>query len=68
MQPKPRKRRKVISTPDDPTAPNQLWRLDFVHGACLNGTKLNILTFVGEFTKGYLALEATTSIKAPKVR
>jgi putative transposase len=51
-----------------PTAPNQLWRLDFVHDACLNRTKLKILAVVDEFTRECLALEAHTSIKAPKVR
>jgi len=54
--------------PDAPKAPNQLWSLDFVHDACLNGTKLKILAVVDEFTRECLALEAHTSIKAPKVR
>jgi putative transposase len=51
-----------------PTTPNQLWSLDFVHDACLNGTELRIPAVVDEFTRECLALEAATSIKAPKVR
>ena len=68
VRPKPRRRRQGMPMPDAPTAPNQLWSLDFVHDACLNGTKLKILAVVDEFTRECLALEAHTSIKAPKVR
>jgi putative transposase len=67
-RPRPKKRRKGMPMPDAPTAANQLWSLDFVHDACLNGTKLKILAVVDEFTRECLALEAATSIKAPKVR
>lgn len=65
---KVRKRRKGMPMPDRPTAPGQLWSLDFVHDACLNGTRLKILAVVDEFTRECLALEAHTSIKSPKVR
>lgn len=68
VRPKTRKRRQGMPMPDAPTAPNQLWSLDFVHDACLNGTRLKILAVVDEFTRECLALEAATSIKAPKVR
>ncbi len=68
VRPRPRKRRKGMPMPDAPTAPNQLWCLDFVHDACLNGTRLKILAVVDEFTRECLALEVATSIKAPKVR
>ncbi len=68
VRPKPRKRRKGMPMPDRPTAPNQLWSLDFVYDSCLNGTRLKILAVVDEFTRECLALEAATSIKAPKVR
>jgi putative transposase len=68
VRPKPRRRRKGMPMPDSPTAPNQLWSLDFVHDSCLNGTRLKILVVVDEFTRECLALEAATSIKAPKVR
>lgn len=68
VRPRTRKRRKGMPMPDAPTAPNQLWSLDFVHDACLNGTKLKVLAVVDEFTRECLALQAHTSIKAPKVR
>lgn len=54
--------------PDASKAPNEVWCLDFVHDACLNGTPLKILAIVDEFTRECLALEAATSIRAPKVR
>jgi len=66
VRPKARKRRTGM--PDAPTAANEVWCLDFVHDACLNGTQIKILAVVDEFTRECLALEASTSIKAPKVR
>jgi hypothetical protein len=68
VRPKTRKRKFRTPMPDAPSAPGQLWSLDFVHDACLNGTKLKILTVIDEFTRECLALEAHTSIKAAKVR
>ncbi len=68
VRPKVHKRRKGMPLPDRPTAPGQVWCLDFFHDACLNGTKLKILAVIDEFTRECLALEAHTSIKAPKVR
>jgi putative transposase len=64
VRPKARKRRKGTPMPDAPKRPNELWSLDFVHDACLNGTKLKILVVMDEFTRECLALEAHTSIKA----
>jgi len=68
LKPKAKKRRKGMPMPDRPAAPNQVWCLDFVHDACLNGTKLKILAVVDEFTREVLALEAATSIKAKRVQ
>jgi putative transposase len=68
VRPKPKRRRKGMPMPDAPTAPNQLWCLDFVHDTCLNGSRLKILAVVDEFTRECLALEAAGSIKAPRVR
>lgn len=68
VRPRAKKRRAGMPMPDAPIAPNQLWSLDFVHDACLNGTRLKILAVVDEFTRECLALEAATSIKAARVR
>lgn len=68
VRPKARKRRKGSPMPDAPTAPNEVWSLDFVHDSCLNGTRLKVLAVIDEFTRECLALEAATSIKAVSVR
>lgn len=68
VRPKPRRKRSGMPMPGAPNAANQLWCLDFVHDACLNGTRLKVLAVVDEFTRECLALEAATSIKAPRVR
>lgn len=68
VKPKTRKRRKGMPMPDSPNAPGEVWSLDFVHDTCLNGSRLKILAVIDEYTRECLALEAATSIKAPKVR
>jgi len=68
VRPKARRRKKGSPMPDAPTAPNELWSLDFVHDSCLNGTRLKVLAVIDEFTRECLALEAATSIKATGVR
>lgn len=48
--------------------PNQVWCVDFIHDACLNGSKLKILSVVDEFTRECLALEVDTRLNARRVR
>ena len=66
-----KKRRKKIVTgatvPCKAKAPNQVWAWDFVHDGCLNGEPLRILTFIDEYTRECLALEARSSWKATEV-
>lgn len=47
---------------------NQVWCVDFIHDACLNGTKLKILSVVDEFTRECLALEVDSRLNARRVR
>ncbi len=42
--------------------------MDFIHDACLNGSKLKILSVVDEFTRECLALEVDTRLNARRVR
>ncbi|RYG79129.1 transposase, partial [bacterium] len=63
-----RKRRTGATVPLSAKARNEVWCLDFVHDACLNGTKLKILGVKDEFTKECLALEVATSFRACRVR
>ena len=58
---------------DNPVAlraehPNHVWCVDFIHDACLNGSKLKILSVVDEFTRECLALEVDTRLNANRVR
>jgi putative transposase len=50
------------------SASKEVWTLDFVHDACLNGTKLKILSVVDEFTRECLALEVDTRLNSAAVR
>jgi putative transposase len=55
------------STPTQATHPGQVWTYDFVHDACLNGTKLKLLPVVDEFTRECLAIEVATGLPAERV-
>ena len=59
-----RKRRTGSTVPLSAKARKEVWRLDFVFDACLNGTKLKILGIKDEFTKECLALEVATNFQA----
>lgn len=48
--------------------PGHVWCVDFIHDACLNGSKLKILSVVDEFTRECLALEVDTRLNARRVR
>ena len=63
-----RKKRTGNPMPGAPTAPGEVWSLDFVHDSCLNGTKLKVLAIIDEFTRECLALEVATSIKSVSVQ
>ncbi|MCC7102872.1 MAG: IS3 family transposase [Fimbriimonadaceae bacterium] len=63
-----RKKRTGASVALKAVAPNQVWCVDFIHDACLNGTKLKILSVVDEFTRECLALEVATKLNAASVR
>lgn len=63
-----RKRRTGSTVPFAAEAPNQGWCVDFCFDACLNGTKLKILSVVDEVTRECLALEVATRINSSQVR
>ena len=63
-----RKRRTGSTVPFAAEAPNQVWCVDFCFDACLNGTKLKILSVVDEITRECLALEVATRINSCQVR
>ncbi|MBN9500904.1 MAG: hypothetical protein J0H02_03885 [Armatimonadetes bacterium] len=55
-----RKRRTGNSIALKAEHPNHVWSVDFIHDACLNGSKLMILSVMDEFTRECLALEVDT--------
>lgn len=69
--PKRRRRRRhagvSAAAPTQATHPGHVWTYDFVHDACLNGTKLKVLPVVDEFTRECLAIEVATGLPAGRV-
>ncbi|SRR5581483_8165005 len=63
-----RKKRTGSVLPLAPSAPNEVWCLDFCYDTCLNRTKLKILTIIDEFTRECLALEVGTTFRSLKVQ
>lgn len=69
-RPARRQRRPAAAPAEPPTqasAPGQVWTYDFVQDACLNGSKLRLLTVVDEFTRECLAIHVATSLPAVRV-
>lgn len=67
-----RQRRRPVGVsastpPTQATHPGQVWTYDFVHDACLNGTKLKLLPVVDEFTRECLAIEVASGWPAERV-
>ncbi len=68
---RPARRHRAASAahgpPTQASAPGQVWSYDFVQDACLNGSKLRLLTVVDEFTRECLAIHVATSLPAVRV-
>jgi putative transposase len=58
---------RPVMVPVQATHPNHVWTYDFMHGHCLNGTPLKVLTVMDEFTREGLAIEVATSLPSPRV-
>jgi putative transposase len=59
------KRAAAVRVPlPKPTAPNQVWSIDFVWDWVQSGRKLKMLTVVDDFTHECLAIEADSGIRA----
>ena len=63
-----RKMRTGSSVPLKSEHPNYVWCVDFFLDACMNGTKLKILSVVNELTWECLALEAGSRLDSARVR
>jgi putative transposase len=63
-----RKKRTGQTVPYAATVPNEVWTIDFVFDACMNGSKLKILSVLDEVTRECLALEVATSFDSQAVK
>jgi len=64
------KRRRAAMVREErlvPTAPNQSWAMDFMHGVLADGTKIRLLTIVDTFSRESLALEVDYGFKSTQV-
>ena len=66
---KPKKRlpERVKQPLTVPTAPNQMWSLDFMSDALVDGRKFRLLNVIDDFNRESLAIEADTSLPTLRV-
>ncbi len=67
---RPRRRRQVAAhqrEPRKPSAPNEVWSLDFVADQLVDGRRFRALTVVDVFTRESLAIEAGQNLKGENV-
>lgn len=65
---KRRKRGKGVKSPEQATAPNHVWTLDFVADKLSRGGNLRLLTVLDEFTRESLCIRVERRLKAEDVR
>lgn len=63
-----RKKRTGGTVPVAAEAPNHVWCIDFSFDACLNGTKIKVLSILDERTRECLCLEIGTGFKSLRVQ
>lgn len=64
---RPGAQRAGSTLPTRATHPGHVWTYDFVHDACLNGTKFKVLPVVDEFTRECLGVAVATTMPAARV-
>ncbi len=64
---KRRRRRNANGIPVKALYPGHVWTYDFIHDRTLNGTALQVLTVMDEFTRAGLAIEVASSLPARRV-
>lgn len=65
---KKRRRGKGVKTPEQATAPNHVWTVDFVQDSLSRGSKIRLLTVLDEFTRESLCIRVERRLKAEDVR
>lgn len=65
---KKRRRGKGVKPPEQATAPNHVWTLDFVQDRLSRGNGIRLLTVLDEFTRESLCIRVERRLKAEDVR
>lgn len=68
VTPEPRKRPRASYVRFEASLPNECWQADMTHWALDDGTEVEILTFLDDYSRRVLACEATKTVKAGDVR
>lgn len=68
ITPEPRKRPRASYVRFEATLPNECWQTDMTHWHLADGTEVEILTFLDDYSRRVLACEVFTTVKAPDVR
>jgi putative transposase len=58
---------RAVSIPVQATHPGHVWTYGFLQNRCFNGTPLEVLTGMDEFTREGLAIEVATSLSSARV-
>jgi putative transposase len=65
---KKRKRGQGVKPPEQATAPNRVWTVDFVQDRLTSGSSFRLLTVLDEFTRESLSIRVERSLRAEDVR
>jgi transposase len=68
VTPEPRKRPRASFIRFEATLPNECWQSDMTHWQLSDGTGVEILTFIDDYSRRVLACDVFTTVKVPDVR
>ena len=68
VTPEPRKRPRASFIRFEASLPNECWQSDMTHWHLRDGTGVEILTFIDDYSRFVLACDVFTTVKVPDVR
>jgi len=68
VTPEPRKRPRASYVRFEASLPNECWQSDMTHWQLCDGTGVEVLTFIDDYSRRVLVCEVAPTIKAPDVR
>jgi len=66
--PEPRKRPRASYVRFEASLANECWQSDMTHWSLADGTGVEILTFLDDYSRAVLACEVYATVRAPDVR